>query len=196
MFAIILYRALNRTVFLRKKIINGRGRRSYQLKLVATQRKKKHDQLLNVSYRYKFECWFYNLRNPSMTTCHGCNKDTKKKYIHEVTFENVIVNICEDCMKDIPQRMGKPTEPEPLKKVKSAKAGTSGLKGLKNKAAKLQSNLTARFINETSARKPSISINLSSNKSSSEVIDDTPSAISTTPDPIPSTSGSGSTLMG
>ena len=93
MFAIILYRALNRTVFLRKKIINGRGRRSYQLKLVATQRKKKHDQLLNVSYRYKFECWFYNLRNPSMTTCHGCNKDTKKKYIHEVTFENVIVNI-------------------------------------------------------------------------------------------------------
>ena len=115
---------------------------------------------------------------------------------HRRTFENVIVNICEDCMKDIPQRMGKPTEPEPLKKVKSAKAGTSGLKGLKNKAAKLQSNLTARFINETSARKPSISINLSSNKSSSVVIDDTPSAISTTPDPIPSTSGSGSTLMG
>ena len=89
-----------------EKIINGRGRRFHQLKLVATQRKKKHDQLLLISYRYQLDCWFYSWWNPSETLCHGCKKDTKKSKIQEVNFESTNVNICQDCMKDGPHRMG------------------------------------------------------------------------------------------
>ena len=103
-----------------------------------------------------------------MTICHGCKKETKKKHIHEVSFDNIIVNICEDCKKDVPQRMGRPV---PLKRRKrSAMPGTSGLKKIHS--------LTARFVN----RKPG-----TPNSPSSTVVD-----LSCSVEPMPSTSGSGS----
>ena len=90
---------------MRKKIINGRGKRFYQMKLVATQRKRKHDELLKNSYWYRFEFWFdYSFWSPSETMCHGCDKEVKKRDIHIMNFEDVGVFICKDCMKDVDQR--------------------------------------------------------------------------------------------
>ena len=101
-----------------------------------------------------------------MTLCHGCKKETKKKHIHEVSFDNIIVNICEDCKKDVPQMVGKPVV---------TKRKRSGLKKIHS--------LPARFIK----RKPTPP--LSKSPSSSGAVD-TPTVITSAQvDPIPSTSG-------
>ena len=101
-----------------------------------------------------------------MTLCHGCKKETKKKHIHEVSFDNVIVKICEDCKKDVPQRMGKPIIMERKR---------PGLKKIHS--------LTARFVK----RKPTPP--LSTSPTSSETTD-TPTVITSAQvDPMPSTSG-------
>ena len=101
-----------------------------------------------------------------MTLCHGCKKETKKKHIHEVSFDNVIVNICEDCKKDVPQRMGKPAV---------MKGKRSGLKKIHS--------LTARFVN----RKPTPPL---SNRPLLSGATDTPIVITSAQvDPMPSTSG-------
>lgn len=98
----ILYRAQNRIAYLRKKIKTGRGKRFYQLKLVATQRKRKHDRLLENSYWYQFKCWFnHSVWNSSEIMCNGCDKEVKKKSLHVMNFDNTTCFICADCMKDV-----------------------------------------------------------------------------------------------
>ena len=87
--------------FLRKKIITGRGRRFYQLKLVASQRRRKHDQLLKNSYWYRIKCWLSYEWSPTETMCHGCKKDVKKEKIHTMNFDNASCFICPDCMQDV-----------------------------------------------------------------------------------------------
>lgn len=96
------YRAKNRTLYLRRKITTGRGRRSYQLKLVSTQRKNQHDQLMKNSWYYQFRNWFeITVLKSSTTKCHGCDKKVKKEDFDVKDFHDVSVNICKDCQKDI-----------------------------------------------------------------------------------------------
>lgn len=114
-----------------------------------------------------------------MTLCHGCKKETKKKHIHEVSFDRVIVNICEDCKKDVPQRMGTPV---PLKRRKrSAMPGTSGLKKIHS--------LTARFVNRKpgTPNSPPSTVFFTSTPVTNPAVD-----LSCSVEPMPSTSGSGS----
>ena len=102
LFFFSIFRAKDRTVYLRRRISTGRGRRFYQLKLVSTQRKNQQDQLLKNSYWYQFKNWFQGtILRSSMTKCHGCEKKVKQNNVVIKDFHDVTVNICEDCKKDI-----------------------------------------------------------------------------------------------
>mgnify|MGYP001157556301 CR=1 FL=1 len=97
----VFSRAQNRIMYLRKMIITGRGRRCFQLKLVATKMKRKHDQLLKHSRLYSFRCFLSSEWNPSEMICHGCNMTVEKTSIRLITFDNTRCSICPDCMKDV-----------------------------------------------------------------------------------------------
>ena len=73
-----------------EKIINGRGRRFHQLN--------KEETLPTFAHFLPIPTW--------MLVFMGAIRTQEKSKIQEVGFESLNVNICQDCMKDGPHRMG------------------------------------------------------------------------------------------